>query len=115
MTTTANNIATREQQARDRAIAALATLTTSDLLAIADALDMTIAADARAIAAADARAEAAGRRRWSDGRYSGQHRATDAKRDRAPHLRAAREVMTTAISATFMAEKCAPGGTWHNR
>lgn len=90
---------------RQRALDALASLSTTDLLAIADALDIAMKADARDIAAADARAEKAGRRRWSDGSYCGQHHSTTVKRDRAPHMAAARKVMTTAISATFLSER----------
>lgn len=90
---------------RQRALDALASLTTSDLLAIADALDMAIKSDARDVAAANARAEKAGRRRWSDGSYSGEHGSTRIKRDRAKHMARAREVMTTAISGTFLAER----------
>lgn len=105
----------REAAHRQRALDALATLNTSDLLAIADALDMAMKADARDVAAAEARAEKAGRRRWSDGSYSGEHGSTRIKRNRASHMAAAREVMTTAISATFSAENYAPGGVWHNR
>lgn len=96
---------TAADRARQRALDALATLDTSDLLVIADALDMAMKADARAIAAADARAEKAGRRRWSDGSYSGEHGSTGTKRARAPHMARARQVMTTAISGTFMWER----------
>ena len=92
-------------RARQRALDALATLDTSDLLAIADALDMAIKADARDVAAADARAVKAGRRRWSDGSYSGEHGSTRIKRDRAPHMTRARAVITTAISGTFTWER----------
>jgi hypothetical protein len=90
---------------RQRALDALATLTTSDLLAIADALDIAAKADARDVAAAETRAVKAGRRRWSDGSYSGEHASTRIKRDRASHMARAREVMTTAISGTFLAER----------
>lgn len=90
---------------RQRALNALASLTTSDLLAVADALDIAIKSDARDVAAAEARAEKAGRRRWSDGSYSGEHASTRIKRDRAQHMARAREVMTTAISGTFLSER----------
>jgi len=100
--TTADNTISAHRQ---RALDALASLTTDDLLAVADALDMTMKADARAIAAADARAEKAGRRRWYDGSYSGEHSSTTDKRDRAPHLARARQVISTAIAGTYMATR----------
>lgn len=90
---------------RQRALDALATLTTSELLAIADALDIAMKSDARDVAAAEARAEKAGRRRWADGSYAGEHGSTRIKRDRAKHMARAREVMTTAVSGTFMWEQ----------
>jgi hypothetical protein len=90
---------------RQRALDALASLSTTDLLAIADALDIAMKADARDVAAAEDRAEKAGRRRWSDGSYSGEHDSTRIKRDRAPHMARARQVMTTAISGTFLSER----------
>jgi hypothetical protein len=104
MNTTAPNIAAADRH-RQRALDALANLTTSDLFAIADALDMAAKADARDIAAADARAAQQGRSRHSDGSYMGQHRSTTEKRDRAPHMAAARRAITTAISCTYMADR----------
>jgi hypothetical protein len=104
MNSTATDTAAADRH-RQRALDALATLSTCDLLAVADALDMAIKSDARDVAAAADRAEKAGRRRWSDGSYSGEHASTRIKRDRAPHMARAREVMTTAISGTFLAER----------
>lgn len=114
-TDTDTDTITREARERQRALDALASLDLADLLAIGDALDMAIKNDAAAVAAANSRAEKAGRRRYSDGSYTGEHSSTTDRRDRMPHMQHAREVMTTAIVATHVADNSKPGGVWHNR
>lgn len=111
----ADNTITREARERQRALDALASLDLAELLAIGDALDMAIKNDAAAVATANSRAEKAGRRRHSDGSYSGEHSSTTDRRDRMPHMQHAREIMTTAIVATHVADNAKPGGVWHNR